>query len=145
VQDWRIPVDRLIVNRINTELRQGLWVLQSFRDTVDSGRSTFAKVTGDRFLKGRGKDLFKFTYEFPGLYTQEGWNDYMRAAIKSKGEALSQKYKDLNIDRPADKIEAELRETYLRKYREMWDEFLKGVQLVPFQNMEDAANKMKVL
>jgi len=145
VQDWRIPVDKLIVQRINTELRQGLWVLQSFRDTVDSGRSTFPKVTGDRFLKGRGKDLFKFNFEFPGLYTQEGWNDYMKAAIKSKAESLSRRYLELKMDRPADKLESELRETYVRKYREMWDEFLKGVQLLPFQNMEDAANKLKVL
>ena len=29
--------------------------------------------------EGRGKELFTFTFEFPGLYTQEGWNDYMKA------------------------------------------------------------------
>jgi type VI secretion system protein ImpL len=145
VTDWRIPVDKMIVNRINQELRQGLWVLQSFRDTVDSGRNTFPKVSGERFIKGRGKDLFKFTYEFPGLYTQEGWNDYMKAAIKSKAETLSRRYAELKIERPADKLEAELKDTYVRKYREEWDKFLGGIQIVPFQNMEDAANKLKVL
>jgi len=147
LQDWKITsnYDKMIVQRINTELRQGLWVLQTFRDTIESGKSSFPKVTGDRFLKGRGKELFTFGFEFPGLYTQEGWNDYMKAAVKSKAEALSQRYKELGMDKPADKIEVDLRDTYVRKYREMWDEFLKGVKLVDFTSMEDAANKMKVL
>jgi type VI secretion system IcmF/VasK family protein len=147
LSDWKITAnyDKMIVQRINTELRQGLWVLQTFRDTIDSGKSSFPRVAGDRFLKGRGKELFSFAFEFPGLYTQEGWNDYMKAAIKSKSEALSQRYKELGMDKPADKIENDLRETYVRKYREMWDEFLKGVKLVEFQSMEDAANKMQVL
>jgi type VI secretion system IcmF/VasK family protein len=145
VQDWRIPVDKMIVNRINTELRQGLWVLQSFRDTVDSGKSSFPKVTGERFVSGRGKDLLKFNYSFPGLFTQEGWNDYMKSALKSKAESLSRRYAELKIEREASKLESELRELYVRKYASEWDEFLKGVEVLPFQNMEDCDTKTKIL
>ncbi len=145
--DWKVTAnyDKMIVQRINSELRQGLWVLQAIRDIAESAKSSFPKVTGDRFLKGRGKELFTFTFEFPGLYTQEGWNDFMKAAVKSKAEALSQRYKELGMDKPADKLETDLREIYVRKYREMWDKFLEGIKLVEFQNMEDAANKMTVL
>jgi type VI protein secretion system component VasK len=145
--DWKVTAnyDKMIVQRINTELRQGLWVLQAFRDIGESAKSSFPKVTGDRFLKGRGKELFTFTFEFPGIYTQEGWNDFMKTAVKSKAESLSQRYKELGIDKPADKLETDLREMYVRKYREMWDKFLEGIKLVDFQNVEDAANKMTVL
>jgi len=143
--DWRIPVDKMIVNRINTELRQGLWVLQTFRETVESGKSSFPKVTGDRFVSGRGKELLKFNYSFPGLFTQEGWNDYMKAALKTKAESLAHRYAELKIDREASKLESELRELYARKYAAEWDEFLKGVEVLPFVNMEDCDTKTKIL
>jgi type VI secretion system protein ImpL len=147
LSDWKVTAnyDKMIVQRINSELRQGLWVLQAIRDIAESAKSSFPKVTGERFLKGRGKELFNFTFEFPGLYTQEGWNDFMKSAVKSKAEALSQRYKELGMDKPADKLETDLREIYVRKYREMWDKFLEGIKLVEFQNVEDAANKMTVL
>ncbi len=145
VQDWSIPVDKMIIQRINTELRQGLWVLQSFRDTMDSGKNSFPKVSGDRFVKGRGKDLLKFNYTFPGLFTQEGWNDYMKSAIRSKAEALARRYAELKIERDPSKLEEELRELYRRKYVSEWDEFLKGVEVLPFQNMEETDTKTKIL
>ncbi|HZE96179.1 MAG TPA: type VI secretion system membrane subunit TssM [Planctomycetota bacterium] len=143
--EWRIPVDKMIINRINTELRQGLWVLQSFREIIDAGKSSFPKVTGERFVSGRGKDLLKFNYSFPGLFTQEGWNDYMKSALKSKAESLARRYKELQIEKDPVKLEAELRELYVRKYGSEWDEFLKGIEVLPFQNMEDCDTKTKTL
>lgn len=143
--EWRIPVDKMIVNKINSELRQGLWVLQSFRETVDSGKSSFPMVNGDRFLSGRGKDLLKFGYSFPGLFTQEGWNDYMKSALKSKAESLARRYAELKIERDAGKLEAELRELYSRKYASEWDLFLQKIEVLPFSNMEDCDTKTKIL
>ncbi len=143
--EWKITVDRVIVNRINEELAQALWVLQSYRDILDTGKSAFGKVTGDSLVKGLGKDYFAFSYEFTRLFTQQGWNDYVKSAIRSKSEALARRYAELKIDKTAEQVEADLRERHVDRHAREWDLFLKGVQLRPFQNLEDAVARIKVL
>ncbi len=145
-EDWKIVIERGIINRINEELAQALWIMQSYQDIVSSGKREFpGKVTGDSLLKGRGKDLLKFGYEFSTLFTQQGWNDYVKSAVRSKSEALARRYAELKIDKTAAQVEEELRQRHVEKHAREWDEFLKGVQLVPFQNLEDAAARLKVL
>jgi type VI secretion system protein ImpL len=143
--DWKITIDRVIVNRINEELAQALWVLQSYRDILDSGKGSFGKVAGDALVKSRGKDFLKFSYEFPQLFTQQGWNDYVKSAIRSKSEALARRYAELKIEKTAAQVEEELRQRHVERNGREWEEFLKGVQLLPFGNLEDAASRMKIL
>jgi type VI protein secretion system component VasK len=143
--DWRVVVDNVFIRKLNDVMRQGLWVLQSFRETLESGKSIFPAVTGERFLSGRGKDLLKFGYTFPGLFTQEGWNDFMKSALKDKAKSLQRRYAELKIERDEAKLESELRELYSRKYATEWDEFMKKIEVLPFSNMEDCDTKTKIL
>ncbi len=144
-EEWKVPVDRVLVNRINEGLAQTLWVLESYRDIVDSGKGAFQKVTGETYVKGRGKDLLKFTTEFSALFTQAGWNDYVKSAIRNKSETLASRYAELKIQKAAPQIEGELRERHGERYAREWDAYVAGVQVLPFQNLADAAEKMKVL
>jgi type VI protein secretion system component VasK len=144
-EEWKVSVDRVIVNRVNEDLGQALRILQSYRDIVSSGQANFTKVAAETFVKGRGKDLLKFTYEFSSLFTQAGWNDYVKSAIRTKSEALAARYAELKIQRTAAQVEADLREKHAERFAREWDEYLKGVQVLPFQNLSDAAEKMKVL
>src|SRR5207247_261414 len=101
------------------------------------------KVTGDTLVKARGKEFLKFNYEFSALFTQQGWNEYVRSAIKSKSELLAEKYIKLKINRTAQQVEAELREKHLERYARAWDAFKKvvrgldaGVRLAESKNQE---------
>ncbi len=144
--DWKVTIDRVLVNRVNEELAQGLWVLLSYRDILDSGKSAFpGKVSGETLVKARGRDFLKFTGEFSQIFTQQGWNDYVKSAVRSKGEALARRYAELKIEKTAAQVEEDLRQRHVERNAREWDEFLKGVQLLPFQNLEDAASRMKVL
>jgi type VI secretion system IcmF/VasK family protein len=143
--DWKTPIDTVVVNRIKEDLSQGLWPLQSYRDIIESGRGSFGKLTGDSLVKSRGKDLFKFTYEFPRLFTQEGWNDYVRTALRAKSEALARRYAELKVEKTAAQVEEDLRRRHVENNAREWEKFLEGVQLLPFGSLEDAASKVKVL
>jgi type VI protein secretion system component VasK len=102
-------------------------------------------VSGETLVKSRGRDFFKFTGEFSQLFTQQGWNDYVKSAIRSKGESLARRYAELKIEKTAAQVEEDLRQRHVERNAREWEEFLKGVQLLPFGNLEDAVSKMKVL
>jgi type VI secretion system protein ImpL len=142
---WAVATDRVIVNRIKDELGQAYFIYQSYREIIESNKGAFGKVTGDSLVKARGKEFLKFGYEFSSLFTQQGWNEYVKSAIKAKGELLAAKYLELKISKTAAQVEGELREKHVERYAREWDTFLKGVELVPFQTLEDAANKLKIL
>jgi type VI secretion system IcmF/VasK family protein len=144
-EDWKVPTDRILVNRINEGLAQALWLLESYRDLLDSGRSTFPKVGADTFVKGVGKDLLAFEYEFSALFTQGGWSDYVKSAVRSKSESLAARYAELKIEKSASLIEGELRTKHQDRYAEEWDKYIRGVKVLPFQNLEDAARKLRTL
>jgi type VI secretion system protein ImpL len=144
-EEWAAPTDRMLINRIKDDLGTAYFIYQSYKEIIDSNKGAFGKVTGDSIVKARGKEFLKFNYEFSSLFTQQGWNEYVHSAIKSKSELLAAKYAELKIQRTAQQVEAELREKHVERYAREWDTFLKSVELVPFQNLEDAANKLKIL
>ncbi len=142
---WAAPTDRMIVARIKDELGQAYFLYSSYKEIIESNKGAFGKVTGDSIVKARGKEFLKFGYEFSTLFTQQGWNEYVKSAIKSKSELLAAKYAELKINKNAAQVDAELREKHLERHAREWDAFLKGVELTPFTNLEDAANKLKLL
>jgi type VI secretion system IcmF/VasK family protein len=143
--DWKVPIDQLLVARVTDMIEGGLLVFQAYEELVAQGSSRLSKINGETFVKGRGKDLLKFEYEFSSLFTQAGWDDFMKSAIRTKSESLSKRLSDLGIQRPADKLSRDLRERHVDRFNRHWNDFLKGVRILPFQHLADAADKMKVL
>jgi type VI secretion system IcmF/VasK family protein len=143
--EWKVPIDQILAGRVKDMIEGGLLVLEAYQEIVSTGASRFPAVTGETFVKGRGKDLLAFGTTFPALFTQAGWDDFMKSAIRTKSESLARRLGELGIQRAPDQLARDLRDRHLDRYARHWDEFLKGVKVVGFQNMADAAEKMKVL
>ena len=145
-QEWKTPLDRVLVERLNEEVGQVLWVMQSYRDIINTGRGSFGKVAGDALVKGKGRGYLKFNYEFSELFTQQGWTDYFKSAIQAKADSLARRYEQLKIQNmPAEKIEARLREYYAEQYAREWRTLLEGVELAEFPDLHEGAQRIKAL
>jgi type VI protein secretion system component VasK len=144
-EEWKVTIDGALERRVKEHLAQGLWVLQSYRDVVDTTKGGFSPVTGERFVRGPGKALLQFNHSFSGLFTQQGWNDVAKSAVKSKAEALSRRFKEIGVERKQEDVEAELRGKYVEQYAREWEAFAKGVKIQPFQYLEDASTRLKIL
>ena len=144
--EWMVSIEKEFVRRVNQRIAMSLWVLQAYRDLVDAGISSYpAKITGETAVKGRGREMLDFGYSFSEVFTQKGWNQYFKAAIRASAEALAHQFEEEKLPKTREQIDAEFLDLHRDEYARHWDEFLKSVKVRPFQNMEDGANKLKVL
>ena len=145
-KDWTVAIQKEFVERVNRRVAMALWVLQAYRDMVEAGISSYPnKISGETMIKGRGREMIDFGYSFSEVFTQKGWNQYFKAAIRSSAESLAQRFAEEKLPKTREQIDAEFLDLHRDEYTMHWDEFLKGVKVRPFQSVEDAANKMKVL
>jgi type VI secretion system IcmF/VasK family protein len=144
--EWMVSIEKEFVRRVNQRIAMSLWVLQAYRDLVDAGVNSYpTKIAGETVVKGRGREMLDFGYSFSEVFTQKGWNQYFKAAIRSSAEALAHQFEEEKLPKTREQIDAEFLDLHRDEYARHWDEFLKSVKVRPFQNMEDAANKLKVL
>lgn len=143
----RFALDKELVDRINRELSDTLWITQSFQDVYNNLADRLQRVTRDTLLEGRGKGLFVVDHEFSSFYTQEGWDLHVKSAIAEKSKRLSEKYAEVGIQSSAAEIESRLRDTYLNGYRTQWLSFLEKVSLDPekLKSLQAAHSSLEAL
>ncbi|HXX93858.1 MAG TPA: type VI secretion system membrane subunit TssM, partial [Planctomycetota bacterium] len=143
--EWKVPIDQILASRVKDMIEGGLLVLEAYEELVNQGSTRFQKITGDSYVKGRGKDLLAFDFEFSALFTQAGWDDFMKSAVRTKSESLSKRLSELGIQRPADQLSRDLRERHTDRFNRQWTDYLKGVRILPFQSLADSSDRMKIL
>jgi type VI secretion system IcmF/VasK family protein len=145
-EEWTVPILHEFVKRVNQRVAMSLWVLQAYLDMVEAGVNSYpTKITGETMIKGRGRDMLDFGYSFSEVFTQKGWNQYFKAAIRSTAESLAHQFEEEKLPKTREQIDAEFLELHRDEYTRQWDEFIKVVKVRTFVSVEDAANKMKVL
>ena len=143
---WRVPPDRVLIDRAKEAVAEGLWPLQSFRDILSQARASFGNVTGEAEVKGKHRPLLKFGHEFSKLFTQEGWNDVFTTAIETKSETLARMYARLKIENwPASRLADKLKQLYANQLAAEWNRFLDAVDLAPFPDLQEGAARIKTL
>lgn len=147
---WRYRADKELVDRINRFLSGAVWMTESYNDIINTGKGTTGKVNRDFMLKTEGRKYVEFRdsrgdFEFTQLYTQELYNRYVSVAIGDKSKTLSERFKELRKNVPADEIVRDLIRVYQEDYARLWIELVENTRIVPFANVKDAVMKLRAL
>lgn len=110
---------------------------------------TVAGLVGDSELKS-----VLGSYAIPGTFTKDAWNDYIEEAFKKAATEELQSVDwvlktssrdDLSLEGSPDQIRKTLTEMYKQEYVAEWQRFLQGINVVEFQNFDDAVKHMDQL
>ena len=134
-------------------VREKLLVVQPdlyyYRILQDEGAHKINRINLTGIVGVENTGLFDVGAEIDGTYTKVGWEQLVRGRI---GE-MTEDYEDERswvlgtaASAPGQpKIEEKLEEDYFSDYEESWWNFLKGIDLVPFTDFNDASGKLVIL
>ncbi len=142
---WKITLDRPLKDRIDFELREALWIPQSYEDIISTLRSSVAKIDRDSVLPGANRSLIVTDYDFPMLFSQRGWDETMSGAIAEKSEGLFKQFKAINITKPREEIGDRLRTRYATDLSRHWLRFMTGVRPNKSNDLREASANLRTL
>ena len=142
---WKITLDRPLKDRIDFELREALWIPQSYEDIISTLRSSVAKIDRDSVLPGANRALIITDYDFPMLFSQRGWDETMAGAITEKSDGLFKQFKAINITKPREEIGERLRTRYATDLSRHWLRFMTGVRPIRSNDLREASANLRTL
>jgi len=114
----------------------------------------FAPVTVARLVGERDLQSVTGSYAIPGTFTREAWNEYIDEAFKTAANEELQSVDwvlktssrdDLSLEGSPDQIRKALTDMYKQEYVAEWQRFLQGINVVEFQNFDEAVKHMDQL
>lgn len=114
----------------------------------------YAPVTVARLVGERELQSVTGSYAIPGTFTREAWSEYIEDAFKKAADEELQSVDwvlktssrdDLSLEGSPDQIRKALTDMYKQEYVAEWRRFLQGVNVVEFQNFDDAVRHMDQL
>ena len=141
-QLWSSEADIAMVERINFELSEALWVQQSYRDIISNASGMYEPVKPEMLVSGQNAELLSFPFTFSSVFTQEVWNDYVQEAIQAKADILVSKFKSLGIEKSAEQVSDRLSRQFVNDYRRQWWRLSSQVRPIEFTDLNDAIEKM---
>jgi type VI secretion system protein ImpL len=145
VEEWRIDVDDVLAASVRKELAEAMWISETYRDLIAVARDDFPPIDLDFLYRGPHADLFLLENRFSTIYTEKGWNEYVRHAIVDQSDVLSAKYADLGIVKDAELIERRIRANFLTDYLQRWTSLLETTRIRPCDSLQDAAGLLRDL
>lgn len=142
---WRISLDKSLVERINFELREALWIPQSYEDIISTLQSSVAKIDRDSVLPGANRSLLVADYSFPMLFSQRGWEETMAGSIAEKSEGLFRQFQEIKIAKPRDEIRERLRTRYATDLSRHWLRFMTGMRPARANDLREASANLRTL
>jgi type VI secretion system protein ImpL len=142
---WKITLDRPLKERIDFELREALWIPQSYEDIVSTLRASVAKISLESVLPGANRQLISADYDFPSLFSQRGWDETMAGAIAEKSEGLFKQFQAINITKPRDEIRERLKQRYATDLSRHWLRFMTGVRPAKSNDLREASANLRTL
>jgi type VI secretion system protein ImpL len=129
------------------------------RERVYSGikaraATRFAPVTVASLVGERSLETVRGSYAISGTFTKQAWTEYVEDAIRRAATEELQSVDwvlktsardDLSLEGSPDQVRKTLTELYKNEYVVEWQRFLQGVNVVDFENFDDAVRHMDQL
>lgn len=142
---WKIAIDRPLKERIDFELREALWIPQSYEDIISTLQASVAKIDRDSVLPGTNRALIVADYDFPMLFSQRGWDETMAGAIAEKSEGLFKQFQAINITKAREEIRERLRIRYATDLSRHWLRFMTGIRPAKSNDLREASANLRTL
>lgn len=140
---FTIRADGPVVRMANAFLSPRYGPQQFYRRMIAQANSKLPElkvedlIPGARFLRGN---------PLPGGYTQDGWDKTVSKLIdKSPEDVQKDPILKANVARMGKDIREELKRLYREDFRDQWKNFLAGVQVGPFPDLDNATSEVAKL
>jgi type VI protein secretion system component VasK len=84
-------------------------------------------------------------YKVPGIFTQEGYQGYVKSEIERQARDLADFYRRLNIEKSYERVADDILTMYKDEYVLHWEKFLGGIELEDFKDARGAYDRLYVL
>jgi type VI secretion system protein ImpL len=145
-----IQTDDRLVADVRRKLEAYPSVNRFYKRILSEINAKTSPISLDSILEGRGGGVLVGTYTVPGSFTIDGYRNHMKSTIENAGDEIS---KDdwvmgstaLNNNQAQATDLSKLNGMYLREYTDRWRNFLRGVNVRPFNTKDDAVEALRVL
>ncbi len=144
-QGWSVTADRALVERITASLGDALLIQGSYAEAVAALQGSMGRIGRDELAGGEHRELLASDVAISGIFSQEGWESTVQAALDEKAVALAQKFSELKLSKSVSDIRRRLRALYAADYNRQWLKVMSSIRPARFTNLADALPKLRAL
>ncbi len=138
----QIDTNRRVVDNLNRELGEGLWLQQAYDDLMRQVTPQYGMVRPETLLTGAAGAALTTTSEVSLVYSQEAWDDAVEHAIAEKAESLERSLAEIRVQRSAKDIARRLTERFLADHNRHWLEFIASTRAAQVRDFRDSAEQI---
>jgi type VI protein secretion system component VasK len=142
---WPIACDRHLVEKVNFELGDALWLRQAYDDIINSLQGGFPTIRRDQFIYGPFRETLEIGGCFSAIYSQKGWDEVLKGAIEARSDELAARFRELKIGKSAREIRARLTQRFTDDFDRHWMEFLAGTTIAGLPDLAAAPARIGVI
>lgn len=141
----RVDIDRRLVDALNRELGEGLWIQQAYDDLIRQLSPQFGVVLPETMLAGPSRAALTTGTSVSLVYSQTAWDAAVAHSIDDKADALARTFAGLNMqaDRPA--IVRRLSERFVEDHNRHWLGFIAGVRAAQVSRFSDTPEQIQAI
>lgn len=141
--------DTDLIQTIIDRLSRDFWPQARYKSLVDYGvtqlSGTYPPIGNEILGSAKGRPIVKMNYTVPGIFTQEGYQGYVKGEVERQSRDLATYYRRLGIDKSYERIQDDILTMYKDEYFLHWEKFLDGIQLEDFVDAQGAFDRLNVL
>lgn len=134
----RIELDQRVLDAVNRELGESLWIRQGYDDVIRSLATQFGPLPAESLTSGPEADALTADGGFSRAYTRDGWSSAVRAALEEKSEGIARTFAELQIPHDIDAIERRLVERFAADHQRHWLDLLASTRANGVRELRDA-------
>ncbi|MBU2862310.1 type VI secretion system membrane subunit TssM [Reinekea forsetii] len=128
---------------------------QLYQHLIANGSTLFSDVSLNSIVGGTIDGVIQNDHEFPGIFTVEAWNEFVRLEIKqlaataSQGDwvlGLEELFEDSEeAEALADKLERSVRRLYFKDYSQHWISIIGETKADSYENLSEGIDAIKAM
>ncbi|MBA2479293.1 MAG: hypothetical protein H0V44_01420 [Planctomycetes bacterium] len=142
---WAIACDRHLVEKVNFELGDALWLRQAYDDIINSLQGGFPTIRRDAFIFGPFRETLDISGDFSAIYSQKGWDTVLAGAIETKSDEIAQRFRQLRVDKSSREIRERLTRQFSDDFDQHWLGFLAGTRIAGLPDLAAVPSKLAAI
>ena len=134
----RIELDQRVLDGVNKELGESLWIRQGYDDVMRSLAGQFGLLSAESLTSGPEANALTADGGFSKAYSQRGWSDAVRRSLEEKSEGIARTFTELQIPHDIEGIQRRLVERFAGDHQRHWLGLLASTRANGVRELRDA-------
>ncbi len=140
-----IDADRHLVEQIEYELADSLWIREAYDETINALQGSFPQVRRDSLVFGPFRDLIDTGGEFSEIYTQKAFDVSVRPALRARAAVVAQRFGILRLRKPTGEIVGRLEQRFREDFDQHWMDLLSSTRFHGVVDVRELPGRMALL